>query len=335
MKNKITFLTVSILLATLACLSPRVFAQTFDLNHASGLVLAGSGTDPVHTLTISVASVGTSTSITFPGANAAGVLVNNGSGTLSWSAIGVAPGLANQILVTNGSSTVLWQGLAVNTTDFSGNGVGTNLAIASTAGNDIITALNTGTPTSPIDVAAGGTGLTSAPSNGQLLIGNGTSFTLGTLATSGSGISVTNGSGTITLANTGVTSLAYTGDALYGSIGSATGAVTLAPALNTQNANLVFAGPASGPAAAPTFRSLVSADLPGGSGNYIENQYTAQTSAGFNITAGAPAETSAFAEATILNNATSSTSSIAKTGLALSSTGSWTGTSATKYRTGA
>ncbi len=41
---------------------------------------------------------------------------------------------------------------------------------------------------------------------------------------------------------------------------------TLAPSLVTQSANKVLAGPTSGGAATPTFRSLVAADLPGGSG---------------------------------------------------------------------
>lgn len=41
-----------------------------------------------------------------------------------------------------------------------------------------------------------------------------------------------------------------------------TGAGTLAVAANNQNANLVKAGPASGSAAAPTYRALVAADLP-------------------------------------------------------------------------
>ncbi len=53
-------------------------------------------------------------------------------------------------------------------------------------------------------VARGGTGLGSAPGNGQLLIGNGTAFALAAL-TAGTGISITNGAGTITIANTGAT----------------------------------------------------------------------------------------------------------------------------------
>jgi len=50
-----------------------------------------------------------------------------------------------------------------------------------------------------IGYAYGGTGLTAAPSNGQLAIGNGTGYTLATL-TAGSNITITEGSGSITIA---------------------------------------------------------------------------------------------------------------------------------------
>lgn len=53
-----------------------------------------------------------------------------------------------------------------------------------------------------IGVANGGTGLTSAPANGQLLIGSGSAFSLSTL-TAGSGISITNDAGSVTIASTG------------------------------------------------------------------------------------------------------------------------------------
>jgi hypothetical protein len=53
---------------------------------------------------------------------------------------------------------------------------------------------------SPVGVGYGGTGLTATPTNGQLLIGNGTGYTLATI-TAGSGISVTNASGSITITN--------------------------------------------------------------------------------------------------------------------------------------
>ena len=63
-----------------------------------------------------------------------------------------------------------------------------------------------------------------------------------------------------------VTSVTFTGDGtvLSSTPSSAvTASGTLSASLNNQNANLVLAGPASGGAAAPTFRSLASADLSG------------------------------------------------------------------------
>lgn len=53
-----------------------------------------------------------------------------------------------------------------------------------------------------VPVSAGGTGLTSTPSSGQVAIGNGSGFTLSTL-TAGNGIDITNGAGSITIARSG------------------------------------------------------------------------------------------------------------------------------------
>jgi hypothetical protein len=50
-------------------------------------------------------------------------------------------------------------------------------------------------------VGRGGTGITTTPANGQIPIGNGSTYTAATI-TAGTGISVTNGSGSITIANT-------------------------------------------------------------------------------------------------------------------------------------
>lgn len=52
-----------------------------------------------------------------------------------------------------------------------------------------------------LSVAYGGTGATATPTNGQLLIGNGTNFTVATLG-SGTGISTTTGAGTLQINNT-------------------------------------------------------------------------------------------------------------------------------------
>jgi hypothetical protein len=54
-----------------------------------------------------------------------------------------------------------------------------------------------------LPVGSGGTGVTSAPTNGQLLIGNGTGFTLATL-TAGSGVTITNNAGSISLSAAGL-----------------------------------------------------------------------------------------------------------------------------------
>jgi hypothetical protein len=59
-----------------------------------------------------------------------------------------------------------------------------------------------------------------------------------------------------------------------------TSAGTLAITDNAQSPNLVFAGPASGAAAAPTFRALVSADIPGGGGGGAVSSLTTTGSSG-------------------------------------------------------
>ena len=53
-----------------------------------------------------------------------------------------------------------------------------------------------------VSVALGGTNLTATPTNGQLLIGNGSGYTLATL-TAGANVTITNGAGTIEIASSG------------------------------------------------------------------------------------------------------------------------------------
>jgi hypothetical protein len=60
-----------------------------------------------------------------------------------------------------------------------------------------------------LPIAQGGTGVSSAPTNGQLLIGNGTGFTLATL-TGGSGVTVTNNAGSISLSAAGLPAVVVT-----------------------------------------------------------------------------------------------------------------------------
>lgn len=92
--------------------------------------------------------------------------------------------------------------------------------------------------TTALAVADGGTGLSSTPTNGQLLIGNGSGYSLNVL-TAGSGMSITNSAGTITLATTGgagtVTSVnvsgGTTGLTFSGGPVSTSGTITMAGTL--------------------------------------------------------------------------------------------------------
>ncbi len=94
----------------------------------------------------------------------------------------------------------------------------------------------------------------------------------------GSGLSVS--AGVVSTTNNGtVTSVSFSGDGtIFNSTVSGspiTGSGTFAPALLTQTANYALMGPASGSAAAPTFRALVSADIPDNAANTTGNASTA------------------------------------------------------------
>lgn len=98
------------------------------------------------------------------------------------------------------TGTTLTTGLVL-TSDTNGNLIiktGTSGTTAVTVSASQVVSLANALPTS-----SGGTGVTSTPTNGQILIGNGTGYTLATL-TAGSGITITNGVGSITLAAGGL-----------------------------------------------------------------------------------------------------------------------------------
>lgn len=131
-----------------------------------------------------------------------GVSIVNTSGGIQISATGTGGGTVTSVTGSGGTTGLTLTGGPITTTG--------TLTIGGTLGT-----------------GAGGTGVTGTPANGQILIGNGSGFSLNSL-TAGSNITITPGAGTITISSTGgsggVTSLtAGTGI----SVSSSTGAVTV------------------------------------------------------------------------------------------------------------
>jgi hypothetical protein len=102
--------------------------------------------------------------------------------------------------------------------------------------------------------AQGGTGISSAPANGSLLIGNGTTWINSTL-TAGTGISITNGAGTITIANTatGVSQL----NGLTGNLDMSFGTAATTPTVVASGSDIFLNIPNAG--ASPVTRGLLTA----------------------------------------------------------------------------
>lgn len=104
------------------------------------------------------------------------------------------------------------------------------------------------------------------PAEGDILYRGSSSWLLLPPSTSGN-ILTTQGTGAAPIwapaPATGVTSVSLTMPSIFSVAGSpVTGSGGFTVTLGTETANLVFAGPSSGGASAPTFRSLVAADLP-------------------------------------------------------------------------
>ncbi len=132
-----------------------------------------------------------------------------------------AAGATGQVLVGNTGAAPSWA--TVSSSLVSSISFGSTGLTPATATTGAVTVAGT------LAVANGGTGLTTTPANGALLIGNGTGYTSATL-TQGTGITITNASGSITIANAGVTSFSAGSTGLTPSTAT-TGAVSLAGTL--------------------------------------------------------------------------------------------------------
>jgi hypothetical protein len=150
-----------------------------------------------------------------------------------------AVGSTQGLMLARGAS--VWAATATPALGLNGTAGGSLTLAGATSGSSTITV-----------AAAAGTS-----TNFRLPINNGTNNFV--LITDGSG----NTSWVSNAAGGTVTSVALTMPAIYSVAGSpVTSSGTLAVSLANESANLVWAGPTTGAAAAPTFRSLVGADLP-------------------------------------------------------------------------
>lgn len=172
-----------------------------------------SGVSSVNGLTGALTLQGTSASSITNGGTT--ITINDASSTVK----GLASFNATNLTVTSGAVNTV-QDIAVTSTPTFGGlnltaaltvtnggtgattaaGARTNLSAAKSGANSDITSLSG--LTTALSIAQGGTGIVTTPSNGQLLIGNGSGYSLNTLS-AGSGISITNGAGSITISAPG------------------------------------------------------------------------------------------------------------------------------------
>jgi hypothetical protein len=199
------------------------------------------------------------------GANTLNIWPNSATATINGGAAGTPITLATGATVTIEASTAGASAVWFSRSSFGtgGSGTVTSVSTSSTTGLTLTTTNPTTTPAiamaGTLNVGFGGTGVTTTPTNGQLLIGNGTNYTVATLG-SGTGISTTTGAGTLTINNTGVTAYSLNDTSttpIYTTTptASSTGSIASTITLNTQSANTVLAGPTTG-TAQPTFRTL-------------------------------------------------------------------------------
>jgi hypothetical protein len=156
------------------------------------------------------------------GATVGGVAIGTGAGTVtSVSGTGTVQGLSLSGTVTSSGNLTLGGSLsAVNLT----SQVTGTLPIANggTGSTSTTYCSLTTNVTGTLPIANGGTGVSTAATNGQLLIGNGTNFTLAAITGTANRVTVTNGAGSITL--TSPQDIATTSSVQFGSLGVGTAA---------------------------------------------------------------------------------------------------------------
>jgi hypothetical protein len=134
----------------------------------------------------------------------------------------------NTSIVTLGTvATGTWNATTIATT----NG-GTGLT-SFTSGGAVYATSTSALTTGTLPIASGGTALSTAPTNGQLLIGNGTGYTLATLTGTVNRVTVTNTSGVITLS--APQDIATNSNPQFGSLGVGTASSGTAGSIRATN----------------------------------------------------------------------------------------------------
>ena len=247
--------------------------QGLQINAATG---GGNITFAAHSTTSSY-------SIVWPQAQAASsgyVLTNDGAGNLSWAAaaspltfsdslvntagnvtlVGDGTPTASQYYGTNGSSVLGYYNLPAP-----GTGTVTSVSVVSANGFTGTVATDTTTPAITLTGTLSGDVTGDLTSTALTATTNSTLTTLSALSLPYSQVTGAPG-GTVT----SVALLDGSSNPIYNISGSpVTTMGTLEFTLQTQAANMVFAGPPSGSAAQPAFRDLVAADIPDISATYV------------------------------------------------------------------
>src|ERR1041385_6950957 len=132
------FASVSLAVSFAAFATPA-FGQAWANSNVVKLIFPSSGNDPAKTMTILAPTItGSSFSWTLPNGNAIGLLLNSGTGTLSWSA-----GSGNTFLTTTAGGSLAWSGLNISS-NLTGNGISSPLDISGTyAGSGSINTVGT------------------------------------------------------------------------------------------------------------------------------------------------------------------------------------------------
>ena len=262
---------------------------TGNTSYTQGQILIGNSAG---TLTKNTITAGSGISIT-NGDGAITITASGAAGVSSFSAgsTGLTPStgttgavtLGGTLAVANGgtgSTTTSGARTALDVPSTGGSGASGTWSIsingnAATVTNGVVTSGSYANPSwitslassklsGAVAVGTGGTGVTTTPTNGQLLIGNGSGYTVANL-TAGSNITITNSSGGISIAATGgsgtVTSV--------GGTGTVNGITLTGPVTST--GNLTLGGTLSG----VSLTSQVSGTLP------VANGGTGQTSGSF------------------------------------------------------